>query len=278
MGVVEHIEALQREGNLLAASADEVGIRAPIPTCPGWTIRDLLWHTGTVHRWAKTIVSEARSYDPPDNEIAKIAGPICDEALLVEWYRESLRQLVNALRDAPDDLSCWTSLPGAPPLAFWARRQAHETAIHRVDAESARGDEISPIGVGFAADGIDELLNGLHSRPKSRVRSPVPRVLRLHATDELDEPGDWFLHISDEPLRVTRSHHAPSDCTLSGPVELLYLAMWNRCRIDDLNVSGDGSLIKLWQETSPITWSLRPRSTIHECEYIRRTDHILTRC
>lgn len=252
MVIVDHLYALRREGALLAEAADEVGLRAPVPTCPEWTIRDLLWHTGFVHRWGKTIVAEARSSMPGDAENDLIAGPIPDDALLVEWYRESHAQLVRALEQAPLDLDCWRFLPAPTALTFWTRRQAHEATIHRVDAESARGDEISPIDRDFAADGIDELLCGFHARRGSKVRSLIPKALHLHATDEPGGGSDWFLHITEDPLATTRTFDGPVDCVLSGPVELLYLALWNRCRIDDLTVAGDTGVAKLWQDLSPI--------------------------
>lgn len=255
MVIVDHLDTLRREGALLAAAADEVGLRAPVPTCPDWTIRDLLWHTGFVHRWAKTIVSEKRISGPAESENDLIAGPIPDDALLVEWYRESHRQLVGCLEEAAPELECWRFLAAAPPArTFWIRRQAHETTIHRVDAESARGDEISPIDRDFAADGLDELLIGFHARRRSQVRSSVPKTLHLHATDEPGGGSDWFLHVTDEPLVTSRTFDGPVDCVLSGPVELLYLTLWNRCRIDDLTVSGDSGVAKSWQSLSPITW------------------------
>lgn len=214
-----------------------------------------MWHTGFIHRWAKTIVSEARQSRPDSSEIDLIAGPIPDDALLVEWYRESHAQLMRALEQAPLDLDCYHFLRAPSPLAFWTRRQAHETTIHRVDAESARGDEISPIDRDFAADGIDELLRGYHARRHSKVRSHIPKALHLHATDEPGGGSDWFLHITEEPLVTKRTFDGPVDCVLSGPVELLYLALWNRCRIDDLTVSGDTGVAKLWQNLSPIVWA-----------------------
>lgn len=238
----------------MAAAADEVGLCAPVPTCPDWTIRDLLWHTGAVHRWVKTVVAEARTVPPENAEFDLIAGPIPDDALLVEWYRESHSQLVRTLTAADPDLVCWQLMRNLPPVASWTRRQAHETCIHRVDAESARGDEVSPIGEEFAADGLDELLAGFHSRRSSRVRSSTPKILRLHSTDETSHHRDWFVHITDEPLRTTRTCTVEADCTLRGPMELLYLAMWNRCRIDDLVMEGDACVMKLWQELSPIRW------------------------
>src|ERR1019366_10224384 len=78
---------------------------------------------------------------------------------LFRAYRSAHAVLVEALVAAPPDLRCWTFLPAPSPLAFWARRQAHETTIHRVDAELASGP-VAPVTPEFAADGLDELLFG----------------------------------------------------------------------------------------------------------------------
>lgn len=260
VGTAEHIDALRLQGALLADAADEVGLYAHVPTCPDWTVRDLLWHVGTLHRWAKTIVTQRRTSPPADAEVDLIAGPIPDDALLIEWYRESHSQLLRVLETEPADLSCWQLFDAASALEGWARHQAHETTIHRVDAESARGDEISPIDANLASDGINSLLHGFHGSPASNVRSPLPKTLRLHATDELLDGGDWFIHISSQAPITTRTATGPADCTISGPVELLYLALWNRCRTDDLSVSGDNSVVKLWHELSPVEWPLLTRT------------------
>src|SRR5262249_53658636 len=58
-------------------------------------------------------------------------------AELPGWFREGHAALVQALSVAGPDLNCWAFLAAPSPLAFWARRQAHETAIHRVDAGQA---------------------------------------------------------------------------------------------------------------------------------------------
>ena len=71
------------------------------------------------------------------------------------WFADSHERSWRRLASAPADLETWTFLE-APTLTFWARRQAHETAIHRVDAESLWGCHRFPSG--FAVDGIDELL------------------------------------------------------------------------------------------------------------------------
>ena len=59
MDVATHIEALRREGELMAAATDVVDADAAVPTCPEWRVRDLVRHMGGVHRWATGYVADA---------------------------------------------------------------------------------------------------------------------------------------------------------------------------------------------------------------------------
>ncbi|MFF8845562.1 maleylpyruvate isomerase family mycothiol-dependent enzyme [Streptomyces sp. NPDC015127] len=241
------IKSLVREGQLLAAAAESAGPEAPVPTCPGWQVRHLLRHTGMVHRWATSFVTEGYTAYHPD------AGePDLDGDELLEWFREGHGLLVAALSEAPADLECWSFLPAPSPLAFWARRQAHETAVHRADAESAADGKPGPVAADFAVDGIDELLSAFHARPKSRVRTETPKLLRVAATDTGDV---WTVRLSQEPARTERGGEGPCDCELTGPAERLYLTLWNRLPLDAVSVTGDAAPARLWRERSGITWS-----------------------
>ncbi|MFF0777149.1 maleylpyruvate isomerase family mycothiol-dependent enzyme [Streptomyces sp. NPDC003720] len=246
METAEFLHALDREGRLLAAAAELAGTDAKVPTCPGWQVRDLLRHTGAVHRWAAGIVADGHTAPRPLPE-----GPDLDGAELVTWYRDSHRRLVETLAGAPADLDCWTFHP-APcpsPLAFWTRRQAHETTVHRHDAEAARGGPATSVATGFAADGVDELLRGFHARARSRVRTDRPRVLRIRA---LDAGADavWTVRLSEQPPATSRDADAEADAELAGTAERLYLALWNRAPLSDM--TGDRALAALWRENSGI--------------------------
>ncbi|MFF7236857.1 maleylpyruvate isomerase family mycothiol-dependent enzyme [Streptomyces collinus] len=246
METAEFLTTLDREGRLLAAAAAEAGTDAKVPTCPEWQVADLLRHTGAVHRWAAALVADGHTAPRPLGD-----GPDLDGAELVAWYRDSHRLLVDTLAAAPADLECWTFHP-APcpsPLAFWTRRQAHETAVHRYDAESARGGTASPIDAGFAADGMDELLRGFHARPRSRVRTERPRVLRVRAVDA-GADAVWTVRLSAGPPVTSRDAAGDAEAELTGPAERLYLALWNRGPVP--SVTGDRSLATLWRETSGI--------------------------
>lgn len=247
MNVAEHIEALDESGRALADAAAGAGVDAVVPTCPGWQVRDLLRHTSMVHRWATRFVAEGHTSYQPDGGETRLDG----EELL-GYFREGHAALVDALAKAPADLECWTFLPAPSPLAFWARRQAHETGVHHADAESALPSGPRPVTPRLAVDGVDELLRAFHARDRSRVRTETPRVLRVRATDTGDV---WTVRLSPDAPRTTRDGDGPADCTLSGPAWRLYLTLWNRLPADAVDVTGDAALAALWRENSGITWS-----------------------
>ncbi|WKE73115.1 maleylpyruvate isomerase family mycothiol-dependent enzyme [Streptomyces sp. WP-1] len=247
MQTVDFLHALDREGQLLAAAAERAGTDAKVPTCPEWQVRDLLRHIGAVHRWATGFIAEGHTGPRPIGEAPDLAG-----AELVAWYRDSHRLLVDTLAAAPADLECWTFFPlsGRSPLDFWKRRQAHETTVHRYDAEAARGGAPSPIAADLAADGIDELLRGFHARSRSGVRTTEPKALRVRATDAGPD-AVWTVQLGPDGPPVTSGQTAgDADAELFGPADQLYLALWNRAPVPE--VSGDRSLADLWRETSSI--------------------------
>ncbi|MFE1251953.1 maleylpyruvate isomerase family mycothiol-dependent enzyme [Streptomyces sp. NPDC058766] len=242
METAEYLSALETEGRLLAAAAEQAGTDAKVPTCPEWRVSDLLRHTGAVHRWAAAYVADRH---PEPRPLAEPAG--LDDADLVAWYRGSHRHLVDTLAAAAPDVECWAFLPAPSPLVFWVRRQAHETAVHRFDAESARDGEPNTVTPEFATDGIDELLRGFHARPRSRVRTPEPRVLHVRAEDT---GAVWTVRLSSEPPVTTRGASGVPECELHGSAGQLYFALWNRLPLP--GVSGDQALASLWREASGI--------------------------
>ena len=247
MEVSEHLDALRREGGLLADAAESHGLNAPIPTCPDWTMRDLVRHTGGIHRWATAHV--AGRLTTPIATLEEVVGQWPDDPELVGWFRAGHAALFETLANADPAVECFTFLPAPSPLAFWARRQAHETGMHRFDAESAAGAHEAvhaahPLEI--AVDGIDELLLGFGARPNKRLVSDEPRAMHLHATDA---DADWVVTVTPEGPRSVRSHPDPdgkADCTVSAPAADLYTLLWNRRTPDGLAVAGDGSLLGAW--------------------------------
>jgi uncharacterized protein (TIGR03083 family) len=243
--IAEHIAALRADGDLMAKAAAAVAPDAAIPTCPEWTMRDLVLHQGQVHRWATRNVTHPSAV-PAD--AAEATGPPPDDAGLVDWFSDGHHALVDALETADPDVQCWTFFAAPSPLAFWARRQCHETGMHRADAESASG-AISSFPPAVAADGIDELLTGFITRLGGRLHADAPRTLLARTTDTNDA---WRVTIAET---VTTERAAGSaDCTLTGAASDLHLFLWNRGDVDTLDVAGDRSLLDLWRDSVTIRW------------------------
>ena len=246
MDIGAHIKAIQEHGVCLADAAERAGLDAPVPTCPEWQVRDLVGHQGQVHRWASTFVAKAH----PDSDLALANLPADDE--LLTWFRDGHARLVDTLNRAPADLECWTFLPAPSPLAFWARRQAHETTIHRVDAEAADGKQLE-VAPSLAVDGIDELLLGFWSRKRGRLVADPALTLGIRTTDA--QPDDsWTVVIGPEGRDVTRGE-ASGDCVVAGRASDVYQFLWNRRGDDAVQITGDPAVLTLWRDKARITFS-----------------------
>jgi len=242
-----HVKAIQEHGVGLADAAERAGLDASVPTCPDWQVRDLVGHQGQVHRWAATFVATGRT----DTDVALEDVP-GDDTLLA-WFRDGHARLVDAINLAPADLECWSFLPAPSPLAFWARRQAHETTIHRADAESAGGKQLD-VDSALAVDGIDELLLGFYAGPgRRRLIADPPLTLGIRTTDT-QAGGAWTVVIGPEGRDVTRGDSA-GDCVVSGQASEVYQFLWNRRGDDAVQITGDPAVLTLWREKARITWS-----------------------
>jgi uncharacterized protein (TIGR03083 family) len=251
MDVAEYIEQLRHDGDRLAEVVSSTDLAAPVPTCPEWQVRDLVRHVGGVHRWATGFVQGA-GQQPPDGDLEQFVGGWPDDADLVAWFRAGHRALVEALVSAPADLETWTFLDAPTPLEFWACRQAHETAIHRVDAECGAGD-VTGFPSAFAADGIDELLLKFPSAPGRTLEVETPRSMVVRATDAA---RSWRVTFAPSGFEVQADPgETDAELVVAGDASDLYLVLWNRRDTIGLELDGEPDLLDLWRETVQINWT-----------------------
>ncbi len=232
----QHLDAIARESAVLADAAERAGLDASVPSCPPWTVRDLVTHIGGVQRWATTVVTtrpteplvrtEPTDLPPPDG--------------LVAWFRAASAGLVDALGAAGPDVPVWTFLPGGT-TAFWFRRQAHEVAVHRVDAEQA-GGVAAPIATDLAADGIAEWLEIVTRRGADVLRGDGETV-HLHCTDTREGEGEWLVTLTPDGPRIEATH-AKGDVAARGTASDLELVLWGRGDVAGLEVFGDAALLE----------------------------------
>jgi uncharacterized protein (TIGR03083 family) len=264
MEIAEHIDALRAQGERLADAAERSGLDAAVPPCPPWLVKDLLRHTGYVHRWAARHITEASGQVLDGSPEAEVLRGGAEDAGLLAWFRAGHAALTQTLATADPALECATFMPAPSPLAFWARRQAHETAIHRADAESAAG--VTPeYQAEFAADGIDELIMGFGWRrryqPGSGPKTAEGGRLRVLAADT---GGAWSIEAHEgrlQPRRAANQDSGPDEpeaagCTVSGPASGVYLYLWNRADAGraGVTVAGDPTILTSWQASVRVRW------------------------
>ncbi len=207
--------------------AGDVELASAVPSCPGWTVRDLVEHVGGVHRWARVALVEGHGGHTPE--------PAPSESTeLRQWFAEGAQSLLSALRasDARDE--CWT-FADTTTAAFWWRRQAHETAMRAWDLSSASGRPYS-FPPGLAGDGIDEVVDLLLPRQIRKNRMPAPTMtLGLHAHDTEQQ---WQIRSSTDTVSTAT---VSVSATVSGAASDLLLLLWRRRTVDDprFEVAGD---------------------------------------
>jgi uncharacterized protein (TIGR03083 family) len=231
MESARYLELLAEDGRRLADVARQ-GLDADVPPCPGWTVRDVVVHTGMVYH--HKIACMRLNRRPGDDEYLREPPAGSDPA---DWFVVSLEALLAELRSRGPDTPSYTWWEPDQTSGFWYRRMAQETAIHRADAESAFGP-ISPVDHELAVDGIDEVL------------------LRFLAGDWSDEPVDegagrqiavsaggqrWVVALA--PDRVTADEgDTAADAEISGDPSALLLWLWGRGPSEELDVRGDAGL------------------------------------
>ncbi|MEU9060437.1 maleylpyruvate isomerase family mycothiol-dependent enzyme [Streptomyces sp. NPDC048430] len=250
---VRYCDEILVQTDLLGALVKDADLTGRVPTCPDWNLRELVVHVGGAHRWAGEIIRRRAADAIPDDQVPDTSGPAGGGAdALAEWLAAGAAATVDALREAGPDTEVWT-WGWERRTAFWARRMAHETAVHRADAALAAGTayEVAP---GLAADTITEWLQIVafaqtQGDPEAAELRGGGRSLHLHATDV---PGaEWLIEFGEDGF-TWRHAHGKATVALRGPLTELMLAFNRRQKPDEggLEVLGDRGLLDFWLERS----------------------------
>jgi uncharacterized protein (TIGR03083 family) len=196
----------------------------PVPSCPGWSVKDLAEHLGGVHRWARDAILLGRPNDreqlPGDRDTA-------------DWFEEGAHELLALLQISDPEAAAWTFGPEPKRIAFWDRRQALEISLHLWDARDAH-EVLNPLDPDLAADGVAEVVEIMY-----------PRQVRFNRIAAL--PFAIKIVVADDPMTEHTLGGSVSDptpvATLRGPGPDLLLALWGRAGTDRLAVTGDAAAI-----------------------------------
>ena len=226
----DYLATIEREGAELLAVARHGPLSAAVTACPGWVLADLLWHVAEVHDFWGTVVRE-RLQDP--SVYVQPERPA--EPDLVGFAGDRLDRLLDALRTTDPSTAVWT-WSARKDAGFVRRRMAHETAVHRVDAQDAIGTAL-PIDGELASDGIDEFLE--HFTADVIVGElPLAGSVHLHCTDV---PGEWLVRPDGDSLVLTREH-AKGDAAMRGAAHDLLMVLWRRAPLSSVDVIGDAGV------------------------------------
>jgi uncharacterized protein (TIGR03083 family) len=235
------IEAVVDEGERFGIVAQELvsgltgvsgGLDVPVPWVPAWRARDLIGHLGSVHRWATAILRAGTIERPPSDAVPT---PPADENLL-DWYEIGLVELVATLRTTPPDAPAWHMSPTAEKVAAsWARRQAHELVVHRMDLETAAAVPHAPVEPALAEDGVDELLSVIV--PRWAHTDPLLNAAASVAVTCTDTGRTWSVRVDRGAVTVGADRSGTEDAHLHAPATQLLLHLWGRPV--DVVVDGD---------------------------------------
>jgi uncharacterized protein (TIGR03083 family) len=215
-------------------------LTAAVPTCPGWTVADLVEHVAMVYlhkveSMRRGGVSE--SSWPPD-----VSGeePL---ALLDKAYDSLVAEF--AARDVTDG-PAGTWYDPDQTVGFWIRRMAQETVIHRVDAELAAGEPVAAIPDDLALDDIDEVLVVFLSYGSRKWHDYFAEQLPAIAETVLVTTADrgWLVRLDADGVSVEAAlATAEAQATVGGTPQEVLLWLWGRGAEDSVQRSGDGSVL-----------------------------------
>lgn len=249
-------QALIAENAAFADLLRDADLSIPVPTCPEWTLEQLMRHVGRGDRWSAQIVAEKLT-EPLDPRTVAGGKPPAGRDNEIAWLHDGVRALIDAVTETGAGTAVWTFL-GLRPAAWWIRRRLHETAVHRADAALALGTEFT-IDSGAAADGITEYLERVMIRAAENDPAwdggPLRegQSLHLHATDAgLGAAGEWTIYGRKGGMEFEHGH-AKATVAMRGPARDLLLAIVRRGNASDLGLEifGDAALWDTWLAHTP---------------------------
>jgi uncharacterized protein (TIGR03083 family) len=211
-----YLDQCRRQAQAMRSAAEVAGPDAEVPTTPGWDVRRLVRHIARVHNQVLLALDSDPAGSAPRTE-----RPPEDWDTLLTYWDQMLAAMLDGMRRRGPDAPAWAFRPNGT-AGFWARRQAHEIAVHRLDAEHAAGTvEHLVFDPGFAADGIDEALSLSFDRPVD-----VAGTVLYHAADA---GRAWLATLTPgKPPVIGPATEIETDASVVGTADAVYRAVWGR--------------------------------------------------
>ncbi|KAA0111341.1 maleylpyruvate isomerase family mycothiol-dependent enzyme [Mycolicibacterium sp. P1-5] len=248
--------ALIAENAAFADLLRDADLSIPVPTCPEWTLEQLMRHVGRGDRWCGHIVAE-QSMDFIDPRTVEGGKPPAGRDNEIAWLQAGPRQLIDAVAATGAETEVWTFL-GPRPAQWWIRRRLHEVVVHRADAAIALGVDYI-VEPALAADAITEWLERIEIQADDEGPAGGDRPLgdeqsiHLHATDSgLGEAGEWTILGRRDGIAVEQGH-GKATVALRGPARDLLLAVVRRrtAAEEGIEIFGNAGVWDTWLARTP---------------------------
>lgn len=232
----QYLIHLNADYQLLAAAIPDTPV--DVPSCPGWTTDDLAKHMAHVYLGQAFVVETGSQ---AENKEHLASYPRTEDYL--EFMGWGFAAITKALDINRPERPTWSWHHSDHSVDFWFRRMAHETVIHRIDAELAIG-AVTPIDEALALDGVDEVLDFL---PLTGSWPEVPNIdFGIVSIVASTKNGSkvWDLNFTNEAATVSAAaeSHADARLVISGDAEAMDLYLWGRIDSSDprISITGEG--------------------------------------
>lgn len=233
-----YLQAWDADLDALAEAAGDLA--REVPSCPGWTVRDLVEHVVGVYR--HKIVALETDAAPPQRDDAWGALAADDDPVAV--LRSTYADLRALLVARPDPDTTWSWWPADQTVGFWVRRMAQETAVHRWDAEAAAYgvDGAGAVDDDLATDGVDELLGWLAWEWPEAQQGAAGQRVQVSTPDH-----DWVVTLDPTQARVAGGTADDVVAMLAAAPSDLVLHLWGR-PAEGIATTGDLDALRLLTE------------------------------
>ena len=252
---VDHLAVIQSEAaRIVAAYAVDPG--GKVPWSERWTVGTVARHVAGTHHVVAQVIEDRPTAD--FGRFASLAAPAKGDPGFPAWFAAGTDALVEQCRATPPTELCWSWHADRATVGFWVRRMAHETLVHRWDAEAGAGITGPPMDASVAADGVDELLDVFVNASRALHSSPAGPAVHISCTDtdtdaDADADQQWYLDLAKVGGRTVHTEPIPVALTIRGRAEALLLLLWGRIDAETAGVEleGDRNILTTWNELVP---------------------------
>ena len=262
MSLIDSVIDQSRDVAAMIAGADPA---TPVPSCPDWTLRDLVEHVGATQRWVTRLVADQVADPMAAFSIASEKAPN-DPGAWPEWLENGAASAAAAFDSAPAGAAVFDPALSGDGLGYWSARLFGEVSVHRIDAALATGSPYV-LDPDLAGEAIDEWLSNLTSAGWAANVPGFSDAMRGNGeTVRWSAPGidrSWTVRRTEAPLELVRGTSstgtgtATQDATVTiegDPLDLLFVISRRRPMDDAIQCTVVGDRAELDHFVGHMVW------------------------